>query len=301
VDDGRIPEISFVFPQMKKIKNNGAEPGRSGLEQYAAEMLRLPLAVRYARRQRWRAENELPENIIDTHRLIHLTAGVLNYRVEGVTRKLAAPGILYVPGWVRRSWRSAGTVETRMSWFEFHSDVGDPGCEAVLYLKGEISRFESGGMNELYRRWQKKWGGAEDVFERVLLEHLAKVLLAGFFADCRERGLLDGREREPVDREILKLEDYLKSHFSDPGVLQAAVSGSRLTPDYLRKLFHRHRGQSMQAYVTSLRMRKARYLLSETTEQVKEVAERCGFRDPLGFSKQYRSFWGHPPSADRDR
>ncbi|MEM6459155.1 MAG: helix-turn-helix transcriptional regulator, partial [Planctomycetota bacterium] len=74
-----------------------------------------------------------------------------------------------------------------------------------------------------------------------------------------------------------------------------------LSTAHFRKLFKRQMGCPPRDYLTRRRMQVARYALYHRDEQVKQVAARVGYDDPLYFSRVYTAFWGHPPTADRHR
>ena len=48
-----------------------------------------------------------------------------------------------------------------------------------------------------------------------------------------------------------------------------------------------------------LRLQLATALLTRTNLIIKEVAQRCGFEDPLYFSRRYKMAFGRPPSTVR--
>lgn len=70
--------------------------------------------------------------------------------------------------------------------------------------------------------------------------------------------------------------------------------------DYLRRLFKREMGLTPLEYLTSLRMKKAEELLTglgARERSMAEVAECCGFSDPLYFSRVFKKHFGCSPSA----
>lgn len=60
-------------------------------------------------------------------------------------------------------------------------------------------------------------------------------------------------------------------------------------------------GKSFKALQRELKMKKAAELLTQLKNiGIKEVALRCGFDDPLYFSRVFREHFGIPPSKLRD-
>lgn len=57
---------------------------------------------------------------------------------------------------------------------------------------------------------------------------------------------------------------------------------------YLNHLFKKEYNMSAQEFLIDFRMRKAAYLLTNTDQPVKEVAQNAGYRDALVFSKAFK-------------
>jgi transcriptional regulator GlxA family with amidase domain len=75
----------------------------------------------------------------------------------------------------------------------------------------------------------------------------------------------------------------------------AGLSGSHFT-----RLFAAWAGESPAAYVKRARIQRARRLLTEVDLSIKQVAARCGFRNPHHFSRVFRRIDGLTPSAYRE-
>jgi AraC-like DNA-binding protein len=89
---------------------------------------------------------------------------------------------------------------------------------------------------------------------------------------------------------------------SDPGkdhrVEQlAAELGYEVT--YFCRLFRSHTGLSPREYITSARMRAARFLLRDSAVSIGEIATRVGYADVHFFSRHFRQHTGMSPSAYR--
>ncbi|GDY14016.1 hypothetical protein LBMAG53_28940 [Planctomycetota bacterium] len=70
---------------------------------------------------------------------------------------------------------------------------------------------------------------------------------------------------------------------------------SGLRPESFIRNFRRVTGTTPKQYLLQRRLSEARRMLCAGTS-VKEAAHRCGFPDPLYFSRMFRRCYGHPPS-----
>lgn len=67
----------------------------------------------------------------------------------------------------------------------------------------------------------------------------------------------------------------------------------------LEQLYRAGLGQGPGATYLELRLQAARRLVVDTRHNLREVALRCGFTDPTGFSRAFRRRFGVPPSRVR--
>jgi len=103
-----------------------------------------------------------------------------------------------------------------------------------------------------------------------------------------------------ISEHVQMLRQRIAEGYTDPDFsLGAAMASVPLNPDHLRRLFLRQLGQTPHAYLTALRLDKAKLLLSQGQASVGDIAYRCGFYDPLYFSKVFRKATGVAPSRWR--
>lgn len=102
---------------------------------------------------------------------------------------------------------------------------------------------------------------------------------------------------------IKALREELDRHFADSTFsADAAISKLPLNYDYVRKLFKKEVGVTPHEYLTRLRMQRAKdILLSGVTNRysdytVTQIAEACGFSEPLYFSRVFKKYYGVAPS-----
>lgn len=84
--------------------------------------------------------------------------------------------------------------------------------------------------------------------------------------------------------------------------LEGSLRNLPLNYDYIRKLFLKEVGVTPHEYLTRRRMERARdIILSGATNRysqytVSQIAEACGFTEPLYFSKVFKKYFGMSPS-----
>ncbi len=109
-----------------------------------------------------------------------------------------------------------------------------------------------------------------------------------------------GKEYSPV---VAALMDSIDANFGDPLYsLENAIRALPLNYDYIRKMFLKETGVTPHEYLTRKRMERARdIILSGATNRysqytVSQIAEACGFTEPLYFSKVFKKYFGVAPS-----
>lgn len=99
-----------------------------------------------------------------------------------------------------------------------------------------------------------------------------------------------------------RLKDDIEKNFSD--ATYSADVGIRKLPlnyDYVRKLFKRETGVTPHEYLNELRMQRAQKLIlggvsnSYSNYTVSQIAEACGFAEPLYFSRVFKQRFGQSP------
>jgi AraC-like DNA-binding protein len=94
---------------------------------------------------------------------------------------------------------------------------------------------------------------------------------------------------------------YLDTHYDKPITLAELAELAALSPRHLCVGFRRFFGAPPMAYLIRRRLNAAAALLRGTDHAVGEIGRRVGYSDPFYFSKHFRSRFGVPPSAVRQR
>jgi AraC-like DNA-binding protein/ligand-binding sensor protein len=102
------------------------------------------------------------------------------------------------------------------------------------------------------------------------------------------------RVRHKIWAETMK--QYIDDHITERITLDDLGGLIGRSASFVMHHFAAEFGKTPKQYLLERKMGKARQLLEDGL-QVQQVAERLGFYDAFHFSKQFRIYWGRPPSA----
>lgn len=95
----------------------------------------------------------------------------------------------------------------------------------------------------------------------------------------------------------------IRKNISNPTYsLEDGIKKLPLNYDYVRKLFKKETGVTPHEYLVECRMQLARELISSgignrySNYSVGQIAEACGFAEPLYFSRVFKKYYGFSPS-----
>ena len=103
------------------------------------------------------------------------------------------------------------------------------------------------------------------------------------------------------DAAILKLQDWLDSHYSEPVTLQLLASLSGLTERSLIRRFKAATGDTPTGYLQLLRIEVARQHLEKSRLPIDEITQLVGYEDVSSFTRLFRKHNGLSPGAYRSR
>ena len=94
--------------------------------------------------------------------------------------------------------------------------------------------------------------------------------------------------------------EYVEAHYAEPDLSIAEIAESvNLSANYLTSLFREEAGMKLKAFVTEVRMQKARQLLLSSLDPVSEIAARVGFSSGQYFSQAFQKHSGLTPKEYR--
>jgi transcriptional regulator GlxA family with amidase domain len=107
--------------------------------------------------------------------------------------------------------------------------------------------------------------------------------------------------RHEVDPRVTRVLERVAADLSYPWTLGDLAETARLSPEQLRRLFHRYLGRSPLHRVLELRLARASEQLRTTDDKVEAIAHAVGYRSVYAFSSAFARELGCSPSLFRRR
>lgn len=99
---------------------------------------------------------------------------------------------------------------------------------------------------------------------------------------------------------VYKMKEYVENNYMYDISMQEAAASMGYSDAYFSKLFKKYFNQNFTAYLTEYRVKKAKKLISETNESIKDISRMVGYTDSNYFAKIFKRVTGEIPSKYRD-
>jgi two-component system response regulator YesN len=162
--------------------------------------------------------------------------------------------------------------------------------EAVLKARSLIMAGENASNNSRLTDITYQQVAANDSMD-ALLNFMTHV----FSAVCRVEKGEKGRYSRLVESSIT----FLNKHYARNISLEEICTYLSVSRNYFSSLFKRDTGISLWAYLTAIRMGKARELLRDTDLRSHEIAYSVGYDNPSYFSKLFKKLHNQTPNEFR--
>lgn len=121
----------------------------------------------------------------------------------------------------------------------------------------------------------------------------------------RLSGKLGGRVPQisqlTASKELNEILTFLRAYPAMRHTLESLGQRFSFHPNYICNLFAKYLQTTFSAYMTELRMEKARELLCQTDKPIKEIAIICGYNDYFYFCRVFREQHSRTPTAYREK
>ena len=160
-------------------------------------------------------------------------------------------------------------------------------------LKISPQNFLFNDCNEIYSFWKKGLNSntetADLIAESILLYSF--YFLGNKIIHLESRTNLSGNE-------ALIIKKYIDDNFSHPKLSLEAISHElSYSPKYISSTFKKQFNVGISDYLKIIRIQNACTLLKQGFTSISDVANQCGYTDPLYFSKVFKQKIGVSPKS----
>ncbi|MDI6618326.1 MAG: AraC family transcriptional regulator [Clostridiales bacterium] len=231
------------------------------------------------------------ESRILFHDLTYIYSGRATYVINGVPYHVKDGDLIYIPAGCTRGAYAEG--KDPMCCFTFNFQCSLHSGEQVnlpLPFTSKIPKTDCDLM-KLYNEFNNIWLDKRDFYmlkaRAIFMMIIYKYILYG----------IHGTEQSFSDKRIKKIKEFILKNYPEKIKMSTLAKIADLNPIYLGGYFKKSTGFSVKHYINTVRINKARDLLSAGGYTVSEAALECGFKDIFYFSKIFKEMTGVPPSA----
>ena len=236
---------------------------------------------------------------LDEYQLLYQPEG------EGVFRSAHLPEtkikagdiFLLFPGeW--HTYHPSGTKGWKSYWIGFKGKNMDDRVKAG-FLSPEKPIYHVGYSNEIISLYEEAYKTAQEeaAYAQQTMAGIVNHLIGKVYS--LERNIILNKDSKHVDiinRARLRIRESLE----DTLTIQEIAQELGISYSSFRKLFKEHTGFAPALYQQTLKLQRAKELLSTTDESIKEIAYRLNFESPDYFSTKFKSQTGMKPSDFRN-
>jgi AraC-like DNA-binding protein len=241
-----------------------------------------------------------PMRVIDSHEILFVDTGTLSLW-EGDHHFDIGPGesLLLVPG--RKHGGAADyPPDLRFYWMHFEvarsdensKDTSRSACIDVhLPQFARVSRADR--LTELFRMF------LDDQETGRLEQTTADLLLCLILSEIAKPSPITGDHALRSTTIAEKARRHIKTHFHESLTTSTISQAIEINSDYLERIFKRSFNQTIIQAVHHYRIRYARQLLLDETQNrnIDQIANQCGYPDPGYFRRVFKRHAGMTPKA----
>lgn len=114
--------------------------------------------------------------------------------------------------------------------------------------------------------------------------------------------LTQEERKEKTEKRITdQVIDYIREHYTEDINRNTLSERFHFSPEYIGKMFRKDIGTSLNDYINSLRVEKAKHLLENTNTKVIDIALEVGFDTLPYFSSVFKKYTGVSPAEFRKK
>lgn len=236
---------------------------------------------------------------LDEYQLLYLSEGEGVFQSAHIaeTRIKAGDIFLLFPGeW--HTYHPSSIKGWKSYWIGFKGRNIDDRVKAG-FLSPEKPIYHVGFSNEIIHLYQEAYKTAQEeaAYAQQTLAGIVNHLIGLVYS--LERNIILSKESKYVEL-ISKARYRIRESLESELTIQELAQELGISYSSFRKLFKEHTGFAPALYQQTLKLQRAKELLSTTDDSIKEIAYRLNFESPDYFSSKFKLQTGMKPSDFRN-
>lgn len=223
-------------------------------------------------------------------------AGMLSY--EGKENRLMTGDCVFIDCTTPYSHTTSPDNLWTLKWVHFHG-INMPAIYQKYCERGGRPVFRPEDSAQIIDVWSQliEVATGHDYVRDMLINQYLSELMVCIMSESWHP---ENQEDLPKKRSlIIPVKDFLDSHYGNKITLDGLAAKFYINKYYLTKTFKEQYGVSINSYLLSVRITKAKQLLRFSEKSVEEIGYECGLGAPHYFSSKFKEVEGVPPSVYR--
>ena len=247
-------------------------------------------------KKRHRDQFKIKEGVQPTYALLYLIDGSYLLNIDGKETTLSAGDCAIFPDDID-FFRSVIDPITFII-LQFQPNPNCPYSVPVPF--GKVDFINPARFKDSIKKYEELME-AEDPRSVYYKEHLLEDILLQAFAENQGRELLSTASSTEATHDItvIRAIGFIKENLDKKLTIETVCHAARTNPSTLNFKFRKELSMSVGGFISAERMKKARFMLSNTTFTISDIAVNCGFDSVYYFSSAFHKYNGITPSEYR--
>lgn len=239
----------------------------------------------------------------DVHQILFVTNGAAEISVNGENFYLEKNSLIFISRteshFITRASEDYTRYEIRISPEIFSADIKNVQLYSILLNRphgfNRIITLDSNQISPILDQIvleQNQNSPYKNEMQTALLDVL-------FIKIFRLYPQLFSTIENPTFQTVKKIQQQFENNIENKYTLEQLSKEYHISKFHLSHIFKNITGYSIMDYLKSLRIAKAKNLLSKTNLSINDIVKNCGFSDGSNFSREFKSLTGQTPSEFR--
>lgn len=221
----------------------------------------------------------IPEEYIRFHNIMFIESGSCDIYIDRVLYSLTAGDVIYCPIGCLRSGGNADDC-TKIHAFDFQ--LSGTGLLPIPI----VSHYENfDNFSRDLKRFNYAWTQGREGYDLQCM---------GIFVLILHR-LIYGQDYSVGNTHVKSIKHYIIDHSHEQLTVSGLAEKFGFSPAYCGALFKKSEGCSIQEFINTIRINKAKNFLSFQNMSITEIAYEVGYNDVFYFSKTFKKLTGVSP------